>query len=55
MSNEFTLGQCKGCGKTTGLKNGRCAKCQEPSEDMFKDLFGSDFGDLLNKYKRKDK
>jgi predicted amidophosphoribosyltransferase len=37
--SEYYLGICKGCGKTTALKDGYCAKCKDNLPDVFRDLF----------------
>jgi hypothetical protein len=41
--SEFTLGQCKSCGKTMALKDGRCIDCK-----IELPIDGEDFGDTLN-------
>ena len=40
MDNQYTLGVCEICGKTTALKNGRCSECEKKElPNWFQDLF----------------
>ena len=36
--SEYYLGVCKGCGKTTALKDGQCPKCNSIN-NVFEELF----------------
>lgn len=36
--SEYYLGICKGCGKTTALKDGKCAECKDDLPDFLKDI-----------------
>lgn len=37
--SEYYLGVCKGCGKTTALKDGGCVECNKTANKQFEDFF----------------
>ena len=43
--DKYEFGQCKGCNKSTSLKNGYCKDCENPL-NVFKDMFDKDIFDL---------
>ena len=40
MDNQYTIGTCEICGKTTALKDGKCEECNKKElPDWFNNLF----------------